>query len=93
LHAVAEKEPNPWGLYDVHGNAREWCEDEWDWENHSARPAREGDGLRDFRASLRVLRGGCWYSDAGGARSAYRFAGRPGNRYAGFGFRLARAID
>ena len=71
-HPVGEKKPNPWGLYDMHGNVWEWCTDPWH-DNYNGHP---GDGSvwlpdGDFRA--RVLRGGSWVDDPLELRSANRF--------------------
>ena len=92
-HVVGEKEANPWGLHDVHGNVLEWCGDRCADDAYTT-PARPGDGLRNVeRASFRVLRGGCWFFTAWACRSAYRFAIRPGIRYRFFGFRPASRRD
>ncbi len=74
VHAVAELEPNAWGLYDMHGNVREWCKDEWrsTYERIAHRP---GDGLRvdiDPLNNVRVVRGGIYKFEAHLARSAAR---------------------
>ncbi|MBI5631802.1 MAG: formylglycine-generating enzyme family protein [Elusimicrobia bacterium] len=86
-HAAAVKKANPWGLYDMHGNVWEWVQD---WYGPYpgetvTNPAGPSTG------SSRVLRGGSWFSDAGGLRSAVRYSGVPGGRYGGVGFRLVRS--
>jgi sulfatase modifying factor 1 len=61
---VQRYRPNPWGLYDVHGNVREWCADVW----HPRRDALEAQPDED----LRVARGGSWFFPPSYARAAYR---------------------
>ena len=92
LHAVGKKEPNDFGLYDMHGNIWEWCLDNYD--SYTTNP-RSKDGLRHEPKSdaYRVLRGGSWLGDADYARSAYRDLWRPGYRYLIVGFRPAQAIS
>ncbi|GFO96672.1 hypothetical protein ig2599ANME_0861 [groundwater metagenome] len=90
IHEVGQKKPNPWGLYDIHGNVWEWVQDMWH-DNYNGAPtdgsAWEGDG------SARVFRGGCWDSGAAGSlRSALRYRARPGYRDGSLGFRLVRDV-
>ena len=85
-HPVSRKKPNAWGLYDMHGNVWEWCED-W-YGNYPSGHVTDPDGLSS--GSSRVGRGGNWGSSAGGCRSADRSGVTPGHGYGFLGFRLAR---
>ncbi|MFZ5569556.1 MAG: SUMF1/EgtB/PvdO family nonheme iron enzyme [Thermodesulfobacteriota bacterium] len=80
---VGMKMPNAWGLYDMHGNVQEWCEDWQDeYPNSSAlNPIGPSSGV------LRILRGGAWNSRSAFCRSAYRSAAEPSERSDGNGFR------
>jgi formylglycine-generating enzyme required for sulfatase activity len=81
---------NAWGLFDMHGNVWEWCEDNWH-GNYDGAPT-DGSAWVDIsrRASYRVLRGGGWVYDAAFCRSAFRYYYSPGYRYRSLGFRLSR---
>jgi formylglycine-generating enzyme required for sulfatase activity len=85
-HRVGEKAPNAWGLYDMHGNVLEWCQD---WHRDSYPPEDVTDPLGPQTGSDRVLRGGSWYHVAALCSSAYRFWEKPTYSYEWTGFRIA----
>ncbi|MBN1592473.1 MAG: formylglycine-generating enzyme family protein, partial [Candidatus Coatesbacteria bacterium] len=71
-HPVAQKEPNPWGLYDVHGNVGEFCWDYYDETYYGRSPAVDPTGAE--RGDRRARRGGAWFATPDLCRSAYRKA-------------------
>jgi sulfatase modifying factor 1 len=80
--------PNPWGLYEVHGNVYEWCSD-WRGENPRSLVA---DPTGPTSGEFRVLRGGCWISGPENLRSARRSQFDPKDSDNYFGFRLAVSV-
>jgi formylglycine-generating enzyme required for sulfatase activity len=86
-HPVGERLPNPWGLYDVHGNIFEWC---WDWIT-----AAPGEPVTDFVGSTngpyRAIRGGAWSFPAAYCRSSWRISYAPSARTSNVGFRIVLA--
>jgi formylglycine-generating enzyme required for sulfatase activity len=86
---VGAKKPNAWGLHDMHGNVREWCQDWYSEGYYAESPDRDPTGPK--KGSDRVIRGGCWISRAEFCRSAYRLGYEPGGRSNFLGFRVARS--
>jgi len=85
-HRVGTKLPNNWGLYDMHGNVLEWCQDWY------AGSYGEGDVMKGpATGSRRVCRGGSWGHAAADCRSASRFALPPSECNEFVGFRVVRA--
>jgi formylglycine-generating enzyme required for sulfatase activity len=83
-------EPNPWGLYQVHGNVWDWVEDCWH-DSYQGAPA-DGTAWTTGDCSRRVLRGGSWYSNPWNLRAANRGRNSPVFRDSLDGFRLARTL-
>jgi formylglycine-generating enzyme required for sulfatase activity len=89
-HEVGQKKPNPWGLYDMHGNVLEWVQDSWHSDYNGA--PTDGSAWESGNGSDRVSRGnwmGAW-TDC--CRSAARSGYDPGATYYGLGFRLLRIL-
>ena len=81
---VAQKKPNVWGLYDMHGNVWEWCSDRYSLSYANGKAVVDPQGAPSGRH--RVLRGGSWRSPTRFRRSAHRYANTPdsGSKYYGF---------
>lgn len=84
---VAQKIPNAWGLYDMHGNIEEWVQD---WFDNSYPPTPQTDPQGPATGMFRTVRGGPWNGDPRFGRSASRFADPPTTRESNYGFRLVR---
>jgi formylglycine-generating enzyme required for sulfatase activity len=83
---------NPWGLFNVHGNVWEWCEDVWH-DNYNGAPTDGTAWLQGGDASRRVVRGGSWSNSPQNLRAANRNRSSAGNRLDVNGFRLARTLN
>jgi formylglycine-generating enzyme required for sulfatase activity len=85
-HPVGQKKPNAFGLYDMHGNVWEWCQD-WYGENYYSQRS-EVDPKGPDTGTARVLRGGSWFNLPRICRSASRLRLTPGYRFISGGFRV-----
>jgi len=89
-HPVGQKEHNPWGVYDMHGNVWEWVQDEWH-DSYNGAPT-DGSARESGAGANRVFRGGSWYDTARGCRSAARAHYAPRTRNLRLGFRLLQEV-
>jgi len=85
-HPVAQKQPNSFGLYDMSGNAQEWCQDWYD--DYLDGPLTDPTGPA-FDIN-RVIRGSSWSNSARYLRSANRYSNLPNDRSDNYGFRLVK---
>jgi len=74
-HPVGKRKPNDWGLYDMAGNLREWCNDWYAADYYAQSPKQDPRGPAE--GTKRVLRGGCWATREDTCTSAVRFADAP----------------
>jgi len=95
-HRVGQKKPNPWGLFDMHGNAFEWCRDWYSGKLPGGNDPEVTDQIQLLMNhvivtpdSMRVLRGGGWNNDEVRCRSGYRYDRPVANDYFHVGFRVA----
>jgi formylglycine-generating enzyme required for sulfatase activity len=83
--------PNAWGLYDMHGNVREWVADIYQGAPTDGTVWIDNEGENSSRD--RVIRGGSWVNSPRNLRSAYRDRDGPVDRGSSLGFRVARTLD
>ena len=89
-HPVGEKRPNAWGLYDMHGNVFEWCQDRYDGDYYGSSPSDDPMGPSTGSGHYRVFRGGGWPNSPGYCRSTKRSRNTPLTRLDFLGFRVAQ---
>jgi len=88
--AVGSYAPNGFGIYDMHGNVREWTADLWH-DNYDQTPL-DGRPALDGHSSMRLVRGGSWKDNAVMLRSAARMRATQSIRADVIGFRVARSV-
>ena len=94
-HAVGELSPNPFGLFDVHGNESEWVQDSWDPDFYSKLEGQTAvDPYRPFSTGWqRVFRGGESFNLPSACRSSIRAFGWPAHPYVFTGLRAVLSVD
>ena len=90
-HSVGQKRPNAWGLYDMHGNVYEWCQDWYAKDYYGRSPGEDPSG--PDTGSTRVVRGGSWKGGPAECRSANRGSFDAGQRSEEVGFRVVCVDD
>ena len=80
---------NAWGLYDMHGNVCQWCQD-W-FGDYPQKDVVDPQGLE--KGQHRVIRGGCWFLNPDNCRSACRLRSEPGFRGDSFGLRVCFSVE
>ncbi|MFA4985808.1 MAG: formylglycine-generating enzyme family protein [Candidatus Brocadiia bacterium] len=89
-HPVGTKKPNAWGLYDMHGNVREWCQD-WFADKYPSDEQADPEG--PAKGEIKVYRSGYFMSKPEGARSASRGASAPISKAVDQGIRVVAAPE
>ncbi len=84
--AVGSFFPNAFGLYDMHGNVWEWCEDDWH-DSYDGAPT-DGSAWSQEDGNTKVMRSGSWDNDPDNCRSAFRNFNTRDNRNLNIGFRV-----
>jgi len=84
--------PNAFGLYDMHGNVWEWCQDVWH-SNYNGAPTDGSAWETGGNSNRRLLRGGCWYFISWGCRCAWRSDYNADSFYGYGGFRIVSSVS
>ncbi len=88
---VGSFSPNRFGLYDLHGNVAEWCEDTWH-DNYQEAPTNGDSWVEEDDSLEKVLRGGSWLHLPGSCRSSQRLSSTVNSKSDAFGFRIASSV-
>ena len=89
-HPVGQKRPNPWGLYDIHGNVMQWCRDRFDATYYERSPAV--DPMPPPGGPTHVGRGGSRARGPASARCAFRYSDAAAARHNYLGFRVLQVL-
>ena len=90
---VGSYSKNGFGLFDMHGNVSEFCEDCYEWSTYVSRSGTSENPLYTSDWDSRVIRGGSWFNDPQQARSAHRSSINRGSQTERTGFRIARSVS
>jgi formylglycine-generating enzyme required for sulfatase activity len=90
---VGSYEKNAFGLYDLHGNVYQWCEDYYDPKFYITSPLKDPFNGQKSAEDRRVLRGGSWNNNAWRCRAAFRNSYDPAGHVYRYGFRVAFRLD
>ena len=87
-HPAGSKQANAWGLFDMHGNVWQWCQDWFDEKTYVSTLVTDPKG--PATGEWRVMRGGSWYSHADRCRASFRGGNFPTSRFSFVGFRVVK---